>query len=213
VSVIGESPFRLSVMPKVPEVAPRSLTDEELAKVLAATPAEYETAVLLAVLTGLRWGELRRLQWRHLNPGDTPYLVLDRTKSGKVRRVPLVPEAAQLLERARDCARTSFVLPKRPTRTVDFVAPMREVVGFYWTFHQLRHTFACRWLDAGGSKEALQKILGHSTITMTERYGRLSDDAVFAEARGRSLQRPANGGTVVGTVSGTVASVTEIKTS
>lgn len=213
VSVIAESPFRLSVMPKVPEIAPRSLTDEELAKVLAATPAEFETAVHLAVLTGLRWGELRRLQWRHVSPGDTPYLVLDRTKSGKVRRVPLIPEAVRILEQERDRSRSSFVLPKRPAKTIDFVAPMREAVGFYWTFHQLRHTFACQWLDAGGSKEALQKILGHSTITMTERYGRLSDEAVFAEARGRSLGRPANGGTVVGTLSGTVANFGNDRTS
>jgi integrase len=52
-----------------------------------------------------------------------------------------------------------------------------------WYFHQLRHTFACRWLERGGSKEALQRILGHSTIRLTERYGELSDDAVFGEAK------------------------------
>jgi site-specific recombinase XerC len=52
-----------------------------------------------------------------------------------------------------------------------------------WHFHRLRHTLACRWLEAGGSKEALQKILGHSTIRLTERYGALSDEAVFSEMR------------------------------
>jgi len=34
-----------------------------------------------------------------------------------------------------------------------------------------------------GKKDALQKILGHSTIQMPERYGQLSDEAVFAEAK------------------------------
>jgi type I restriction-modification system DNA methylase subunit len=49
--------------------------------------------------------------------------------------------------------------------------------------HQLRHTFACRWLEQGGSLEALRQILGHSTVRTTERYGRISDDLVRAEAQ------------------------------
>ena len=48
--------------------------------------------------------------------------------------------------------------------------------------HQLRHTFACRWLEAGGSIEALREALGHSTVKVTERYGRLSDAFVRADA-------------------------------
>src|ERR1041385_6150180 len=48
--------------------------------------------------------------------------------------------------------------------------------------HQLRHTFACRWLEAGGSLAALQEILGPSSIVTTQRYGRLSEAHVRAEA-------------------------------
>lgn len=49
-----------------------------------------------------------------------------------------------------------FVLPHRPEHT-KFTIPMRKQLGFYWTFHQLRHTFACRWLNVSGSKEALRR--------------------------------------------------------
>lgn len=45
----------------------------------------------------------------------------------------------------------------------------------------LRHTFACEWVDRGGSLAALQSLMGHSSITVTQRYGRISDSMVRAE--------------------------------
>ena len=47
--------------------------------------------------------------------------------------------------------------------------------------HMLRHSFACEWVDRGGSLAALQSLLGHSSITVTQRYGRISDSMVRAE--------------------------------
>ena len=47
--------------------------------------------------------------------------------------------------------------------------------------HRMRHTFACKWLERGGSLAALQAILGHSTVVTTQRYPRLTDEAVQRE--------------------------------
>jgi integrase len=44
--------------------------------------------------------------------------------------------------------------------------------------HLCRHTFGTGWREAGGSLAALQAVLGHGTIAMTERYGTIGDDLV-----------------------------------
>jgi len=44
------------------------------------------------------------------------------------------------------------------------------------------HTFATEWRNAGGSLAALQAILGHSSVKVTEIYGAISDDLVEREA-------------------------------
>ena len=49
--------------------------------------------------------------------------------------------------------------------------------------HQMRHAFACQWLERGGSLAALHQILGHASIETTQRYARLSDESVKREAR------------------------------
>jgi site-specific recombinase XerD len=49
--------------------------------------------------------------------------------------------------------------------------------------HQLRHTYACRYLERGGSLAALQQILGHASVTTTERYARLLHTHVMLDAQ------------------------------
>jgi integrase len=47
----------------------------------------------------------------------------------------------------------------------------------YIRFHDLRHTFASRWVMKGGDLFKLQKILGHQSVQMTMRYAHLAPDA------------------------------------
>jgi integrase len=55
------------------------------------------------------------------------------------------------------------------------------ITGFHP--HRMRHTFACQWLERGGSLPALQQILGHSSIVTTQREAKLSDETVMREAQ------------------------------
>jgi site-specific recombinase XerC len=72
-----------------------------------------------------------------------------------------------------------------PLKGADGLAKLvrRETGIAHFHVHRLRHSFACRWLEAGGSMAALQEILGHASIVTTQRYGRLGEAHVQAEAK------------------------------
>ena len=67
-----------------------------------------------------------------------------------------------------------------PGSFANLVRRSSEIPGFH--VHQMRHTFACQWLERGASLAALQQLLGHASITTTQRYAKLSDEAVMREA-------------------------------
>lgn len=170
---IARNPFPKRLMPKLQERPPDRLTDEEV-RAVSSVPDPYGFVVRLALATGMRWGELTRVTSSDIRDG---VLTIHHTKSSKLRRVPLPPE---LLSELR--LRVGKLVPFASSG--QFNTRVRILSGV-WRFHvhQCRHTFACRWLERGGSLVALQQLLGHSTVVMTQRYARISDELVIAEAR------------------------------
>jgi len=182
VGVLVASPFRGRLMPRVEERAPRAYSEAQVGEIVAVA-GPYAFLVRLAVLTGLRWGELHRLTWHQVQELPEPHLVVERTKSGKVRRVPLGAEARALLEVERRRRGSVYVYAPRHEKPAQVVRYLRGRVDFPVTFHALRHTFARRWVESGASLAVLQEILGHSGIGVTQRYARLTEAAVFAESK------------------------------
>lgn len=171
--LIEHSPFPRRVMPRIQERPPDRLTDEE-ADLLRALPEPHGFVARLGLGTGLRWGELTRLQASDLERG---FLVIHQTKSGKVRRVPLAPELlAEVKQRVGRLVPYANGSPGSFSRTIRNLA---GIEGFH--AHQMRHTFACQWLEKGGTLAALQQILGHASIETTQRYARLTDEVVMRE--------------------------------
>ncbi len=171
---VERSPFPRRVMPRLQEQPPDRLSVEETARVLAIKEP-YGFVVRLALGTGLRWGELTRAQASHVENGA---LVVSQTKSGRMRRVPLPPE---LLAEIR--GRVGRLVPYAAHSPGSFAERVRRLTGVEgFHVHQMRHTFACLWIERGGSLAALQQILGHASVVTTQRYARLSDEAVMREA-------------------------------
>ena len=171
---LARSPFPRRLLPRIPETPPDRLSDDELAS-LRRVPEPQAFTLRLALGAGLRWGELCRARAEDLQDGA---LVVHHTKTGRLRRVPV--SAALRAEIGRRHGRLSAYAEGSPGSFSRFIQRHSQVRRFH--VHQLRHTFACRWLEHGGSLPALQQILGHGSVVTTQRYARLSDEQVRREA-------------------------------
>lgn len=173
--LVARTPFPRRIMPRIQESPPDRLQADEVRAVLAIGEP-HAFIIRFALETGLRWAEMCRARREHVENG---MLTVSRTKSGKVRRVPLNAHFEAEL-RARGPGR--FVLfTEGSAGSFNKVVRRRSGVERFHV-HQLRHTFACTWLERGGSLPALQQILGHASVTTTQQYARLSDDSVRSEA-------------------------------
>jgi integrase len=171
--VLDRSPVPRRWLPRLPERAPDVLSREEQAR-LRALPGDYGRVLRLLLGAGLRWGELAHAQAGDIQGGK---LVIPRSKSGRVRRVPLPPEVL-----AEYRGRVGRLSTFRDACTFNRrVRKLSGVARFH--SHLCRHTFATEWRESGGSLAALQAVLGHGSIAVTERYGKIGDDLVEREAR------------------------------
>ncbi len=121
------------LLPRIQERPPDRLTDEEVERILRI-PEPYAFICRLGLGTGLRWGEMVRATAADVQNG---ILIVHRTKSGKMRRVPLPLELQAELR-----LRVGKLLPIRDG--TGFTRQVRKHSGVErFHPHQLRHTFAC----------------------------------------------------------------------
>ncbi|MDM7915408.1 MAG: site-specific integrase [Candidatus Eisenbacteria bacterium] len=178
--LIDRSPVPRKLLPRLQERPPDRLTNEEVEAIIAL-PEPYGFIARLGLGTGMRWSEMCRAQARDVSDGC---LVVSQTKSGRVRRIPLPPD---LLAEVRGRVGRLVSYSSRSGHFARMVRKLSGVERFH--AHQMRHTFACRWLERGGSLDALQQLLGHSSVVTTQRYGKLSEHAVKEESRRVNEQR------------------------
>jgi integrase len=157
----------------------RYLSLDECKRLLQACLALHVRAIVTVALhTGMRLGEILSLRHRDLDLASGFILIPD-SKNGEPRHVPMDSVVLTLLQ--------SF--PRRPNAELIFsnsagerFLEIRKAFGNARKraglgdlhFHDLRHTFASHWMMNGGDLYVLKEILGHKSITMTQRYSHLS---------------------------------------
>lgn len=184
--LIDRNPMRKVRTPRQhAQQVPDIFTDAEVAAMCA------DPLLALMLHTGIRKGECRRLQRRHINLDSGELRVIDG-KGGKSRVVPLNRTALKavadidLTERLNPEDHLWFSRPgggsvierSRPVGEATFANWWRhalERVGVdYRKPHMARHTFSTRYLRSGGKVKTLQLILGHaSSATTVDLYAHL----------------------------------------
>ena len=125
----------------------------------------------------MRQGEVIGLEWERVER-SRGVVLLDVTKSGKRREIPLCSRADDVLTRRWSVGVTGRVFPGRDFTTYrhSFESAVRRAKLVNFHFHDLRHTFASWAVQAGVTLQEVKELLGHSSMGMVLRYAHLSPD-------------------------------------
>lgn len=143
--------------------------------------------VLLSLNTGCRRGELTGLTWSAIDLERRQLTVKAATSKGaRTRYLPLNDEALDVLERWRRQSAGERVFDLTTIKTAWRALLKRaQIVDF--RPHDMRHHFASKLVQADVSLYHVQKLLGHSSLKMTERYSHVKEsDLAGAVARLRT---------------------------
>ena len=173
--------------------APKALDKEALEKLKALRfddlEEEMETArdiFLFACYTGAAYCDLMELSKSHLVRDDERnlWLKFNRQKTGVLCRIKLLPEAISLIERFHNDERETLLsyVKYKNYQTCLKALWLRASIPFPFTTHTARHTFATLiTLEQGVPIETVSKMLGHSNISMTEHYAKVTPQKLFEE--------------------------------
>ncbi|MDA8328744.1 MAG: site-specific integrase [Betaproteobacteria bacterium] len=130
-------------------------------------------AVQMAVETGMRQGELLGLSWKTVD-AKRRFALLEDTKNGEVRAVPLSPAALAVLEKLPTSISGAVIPVERMTLFHAFQAACRRAGIENFTWHDLRHEALSRLAERGDMTVLeLAAVSGHKTLQMLKRYTHL----------------------------------------
>lgn len=189
------------VCPKVPRQIPNFLSIDEVLSVLkylnqipalqlAANPDETDkkaleiqnqkTLFLLLYGSGLRVSEACSLSWKNVSLSEKRILILG--KGGKERFSILPSYSLEHLQKMKTLKKNeSYVFGAEPLGTRKAYEMIRQL-GISARLmsplhpHTLRHSYATHLLSSGTNLRTLQTLLGHESLTATEKYTHLSID-------------------------------------
>jgi site-specific recombinase XerC len=132
---------------------------------------------------GLRVSELAALDWEAVDLEQGIVQVV-RGKGGKERRVPIGPPAIAALGALSDRegatgpvlrnAKGRRMSDRTIRRIVERVGAKQGIAGLHP--HTLRHSFATHLLSSGADLRGIQEMLGHASLSTTQRYTHVSVD-------------------------------------
>ncbi|CAM2808162.1 tyrosine-type recombinase/integrase [Vibrio mytili] len=182
----------------------RVLSRDELQKLFTAMEEEeqiYQDVILLLLLTAQRKASVLSMEWNEINAEQKAWVIpISKIKSKKPHVVPLSDKSMEILTRrfSERSPGERFVFPSPTSKTghiseksgaQSFWRRVTKRAGLYSKdrkqsvrIHDLRRTMATMQVSRGGSLQATSKLLGHSSIGITnDVYAHLELEAVRQE--------------------------------
>ncbi len=214
--------------------AGRALSPEEETKLLEAIPVLRSvligTFVRVALMTGMRSGEIISLTWGQVDLARRVITVgRAKTSSGTGRQIPMNQDLAEVLSAHAAWFTERFAVtngsdhlfpwgspfptdPGRSTTTIKTAwVNLREKAGVACRLHDLRHTAATKMAEAGIPESTMLSLMGHMSRAMLERYSHIRMAAKREAVESLSVRAKTAKTEVVSTISTTVDQPAQIQ--
>ncbi len=177
------------VLLKCPPTQTNYLSPDECTLLLSSAEGTIRDVILLALNTGMRQGELRGLQWSSINWENQTIAVrhslndrakrLESPKSNRERYIPMDSYVYGTLFKRKEASGHVFLNeygdPFDSQCLIRRLNEVRRKAGLRkFTWHTLRHTFATLLSSKSAPLNAVQVLLGHSSISTTMRYAHVA---------------------------------------
>ena len=202
-NVVSENPTTNVDSPKVKKRLPKTLSSEDVEKLLTApmqkrTPKNLRDMALLNMLysTGMRVTEVVSLQLDDVNMDEM--VLYCSTKDEQSRELPFDDTTKEILDAYLNDGRPYLVKDKEETALFLNHRGQQLTRQGLWliikayakqanlstevTPHTLRHSFAAHKLNSGSDLQEVQKLLGHANISTTQIYTQLDEDVELSHA-------------------------------
>jgi integrase len=178
------NPVKQIRIPKPGKPRQRRLSPGEEEALLAACSASCATylhsLVVLAIETGMRFGELVSIKWGNVDLSARTVHLPD-TKNGHPRTVPLSARALGTLKSLSSSDGVKvFAQHRRTIRAAFGAALKRSGVGSDLRFHDLRHEAVTRLFEKGLNPIEVGMISGHRSMSMLQRYTHMRPEGLLA---------------------------------
>jgi integrase len=158
--------------------------DEEIDSILdfiinGSSVLHHRLALCLLLETGARATELLNIEWNNIDYLNTS-IKLTKTKNGNSRLVPFGELSLDLLNQQPKINKYVFWNPKTKNiltyqmlrRTFE---SLKRMTGLDYSSHNMRKTFATVILERGCNVRDIQRVLGHTSLVMTQLYLMVDD--------------------------------------
>jgi len=205
----GDIPTSKITWPKVDNGRTRYLTPDEANTLLQALKEKSQDTYdicLLSLHCGLRFGEVANLKWSDVDY-DRGLLLIRDAKAG-TRHAFLTEQTIEMLKNRVQGEPYDLIFPSKKGGAMPRISPtfyrVVDELGLNkgiddrrqkLVFHSARHSFGSLLAEQGQDLYTIQKLIGHKTVTMTQRYSHLTENKLrgAVESLGKAFtEKPDN---------------------